>query len=113
MFFYKRSPIFVTPKEFSKNDVEFNIYDIQGNYLGTNIAGINKCVQYTEDEKLELEEIIQDYTIKLEINMKFMMEFGVEVENWKKLNKTKDSIVDILVDKWNLSEEMVNIHIVG
>lgn len=105
MIFYKGKPLFAVPKKISTGDIEFNIYDAQGNLLGTNFIGISKNTYYTEKERYELEEFIQDLTIDLEIKIKFTKEYGVEINNWESLKKSKEEIINLMLNKWNIPEK--------
>ena len=108
MILYKGKPLFAVPKEISTGDIEFNIYDAQGNLLGTNFIGISKNTYYTEEERYELEEFIQDVTIDLEIKIKFVKEYGVEINNWKSLGKSKEEIINLMLSKWNIPEKITS-----
>lgn len=108
MIFYKGSHLFVVPKEISTSDIEFHVYDSQGNILGTNFLGISRNTHYTEQDRLEVEELIQDLTIELEIKMKFAKEYGIEIHNWKKLQKPKKDIIDSMLEKWNIPEKIIS-----
>lgn len=108
MINYKGDPFFVVPKEFSMRDMEFNIYDEGGRLIGTNVTGIYKSTYYTEDEIDELEELIQDFTLELEFNIKFLKEYGVEINNWNYLDEPKEVIINSMLNKWNISENIIN-----
>lgn len=105
MILYKNTVLFAVPKKFSHRDIEFNIYDIQGNLIGTNFEGIRRDLMLSEQERYELEEFIQDMTLELEVKMKFFKEYGVEISNWKSLSLSKEDILECMDIKWNISEK--------
>lgn len=108
MFFYKNKPIFVVPKEFSIRDMEFNVYDDIGNLIGTNFEGILQNTYYTEQERYELEELIQDIALELEVNIKFAKQYGVKLKDWKTLNIPKEVIINSMSREWNITEKIMN-----
>lgn len=114
MILFKGKPLFVVPKRITMREIEFNVFDSQGNLLGTNVLGISMNTHYTEQERYELEEFIQDITLDLEVKLKFLKEFGVEISNWESLKKTKEKeeIVNIMSSKWNIPEKLMNRYLV-
>ena len=107
MIVRNKMALFAVPKKFSHGDIEFNIYDIQGNLIGTNFKGIRRDLMLSEQERYELEEFIQYMTLELEVKMKFFKEYGVEISNWKSLNLSKEDILECMDIKWNISEKVL------
>ena len=77
MFYFKNMPFFMKPRCLSTRDMEFDVFDKNGNFIGTNIMGIVvsnffKC----EEEKDEFEDFLIDVAMKTEILLKLTSEFN-------------------------------------
>lgn len=107
MIIFKKQVFFAVPKSFNERDIEFDIFNSNGEVIGSNFMGISKNTSLTEEERFELEEIIQDTTMELEIELKFVKEYGVELKDWEKLSITKEEILDCMNNKWNIPEELI------
>lgn len=104
MIVFKEKAFFVVPKEFCFGDIEFNVFNSNGEIVGTNFLGIRKESYLSEVERFELEEIIENATRKMEHELKFMKEYGAKLDNWESLAIPKKDILRVMWDKWGISK---------
>lgn len=102
MIIFKENIFFAKPREFTQRNIEFDIYNCKGNYIGSNFSGIFKELNLTKEDKFKLEELIEDYTYELEIKMKFLKEYKAKIDAWTGLDFSKNEILQTMDSKWNI-----------
>ncbi|WCF11763.1 hypothetical protein NDS46_30940 (plasmid) [Paenibacillus thiaminolyticus] len=107
MFHFNKQTFFLVPTSFTKDNMEFNIFNEHGDLIGTTIRGISKGF-VTTLEKEKLESYLLDESLKLEAEIKFLKEFGLQVSEAGLLNISCEEIFDIMEEKWLIPMEVMD-----
>ncbi len=105
---YKDMFFFLRPINFDRHDMEFGIYDLGGEYIGSTFYGIREGANpfVSEEEKEEFMEWVQDESHKIEAEFKFLVEFNHPVEAADDLNISQ--IINIMEKKWSIPAEVMD-----
>ncbi|MDF2879477.1 MAG: hypothetical protein K0R54_34 [Clostridiaceae bacterium] len=106
MINHKNNYYFIKPLGLSAKDMEFNVYNSEGRFIGTNITGIEKTLFDTEDDRLEFEEFIDTECQKSEFKIKFLKEYKDVIENAKLLNLDLGQVVLTMDKKWGFPKHV-------
>ncbi|WP_340392849.1 hypothetical protein [Paenibacillus sp. FSL E2-0190] len=107
---YKKEYFFLTPVNFDKFDMEFSIYSLGGERIGSTIFGIQKTANPfpSEAEADEFMEWLQVEAHKIEAELKFVREFNRTIEQADDLNLSTVEIMDIMESKWSIPVEVMD-----
>lgn len=107
---YKEKLFILRPMNFDKHDMEFSIFDLAGNQIGSTFYGIKEGVKHfsSYDEKEEFMDWIQIESQKIEAEFKFLFEFNRPVESAYDLNHSAVEIMDLMQTKWSIPMEVMD-----
>lgn len=107
MLQYKQFAFICVPVSCDQRDMEFNIYSIDGKFIGTNVSGMKKT-EFSHELRDELEEFLYEELLLKEAKIKFLKEFGCPVDKASRLEKSALELVDIMNKKWNVRHDIMD-----
>ncbi|KQY85258.1 hypothetical protein ASD24_28670 [Paenibacillus sp. Root52] len=107
---YKDKFFFLQSINFDKYDMEFAIYNLANEQIGSTFFGFNEGANPfdNEVETDEFMEWVQDESHKIEAEFKFLFEFFHPVEAADELGFSAPELAIMMQEKWNISYEIMD-----
>lgn len=104
MFIFQEKYYFITPVTKNNNDMDFNIYDENGEFYGSMMhLSTNKLPENSE----EFLERLENYCVATELTIRSKDILGMEIKEFIKTKSAEDEVIDTLVNKLNFSYETI------
>ena len=106
---FKDNFFFLEPSKLDRYDMNFEIFSLTGELIGSTIYGIQKVDPFfPEKEQDDLMNFLDTEAHKIEAGLKFDYEFGIQVEQANTLNLSAVEIMDVMESKWSIDVEIMD-----
>lgn len=105
---FKASNYWLAPLNIDFFDMNFNICEENGTFLGTVVTGIQRRDLFTEEHREELQTFLEVEAQKIEARMKFEKEFKIQLEKARQLNISEAIILETMYTKYHIPVAIMN-----
>lgn len=96
----------MVPQSITSCDTDFNVFDCNGNCVGTCLSGVRK-LNLPEEKRGMLEELLQERSLEIEVKIRFLKKFRVETSRWRETGLSKAAIIEQMSQQWNLVPQVL------